>query len=98
MRIEGHAVDNYIKRVLKLSDGQAGESVVRIAEEQILLAVVDPDIIYKDPSKGSPIHIRNGCAVPVKDDGERYIPTTYNAGTFLSKIERRDRDARAIQA
>lgn len=98
MRIEPHAVDNYIERVLNLSNGQATESVVRFTKEQILLAVVDPDIIYHNKEKGSPIHIRNGCAIPVKDDGERYVPTSYNSRTFLKKIKRRGKDARAIQA
>lgn len=98
MRIEGHAIDNYTERVLNMSDEQVTDSIISFAQEQILLAVLDPDIIYHNEKKGCPVHIRNGCAVPVKDNGETYVPSTYSAGTFLKKMKRRDKDARAVQA
>lgn len=90
MRIFSRAVERYIDRVLNIEQDQAGEKTKRFATEQIVLTVNKPDIIYdKDPER-EPVHIRNGCAVPVyrkEDPEETYVPTAYRAGTFLKKIK-----------
>jgi len=98
MIVYDHALQNYLERVLNLEEEQAGERIQEFAKEQIILAARSPEIIYRreqmepntpDRDEDCPIHVRNGCAVPVKEDeedGTIFIPTVYKAGVFLSKI------------
>lgn len=84
MRIVTHAIENYLERVLNINIEQASDQMIEYAENQIRKAVESPDIIYHKEKESCPIHIRNGCAVPVEDE---VIRTSYNAGTYLSKLE-----------
>ena len=87
MRITTHAVDNYLERVLKISEDNASGQMREFASEQIKKAVNDPEVIYQGEQGSCPIYIRNGCAVPVEDEDPLIIRTSYNAGTYLGKIE-----------
>jgi len=89
MKIYKHARENYIKRVLNLEMRMASEEVEQFALEQIEKAVYRPDIIYASDDDREQVHIRNGCAVPVRKDGDELseVPTAYNAGTFFDKID-----------
>lgn len=85
--ITSHAVENYQDRVLNIRERQAGISIEEFIEEQIKLAVNSPNIVYRDGDNETPIHIRNGCAAPVKkENGRVYVPTVYEASTFTEKI------------
>lgn len=89
MKVTRHAVDHYIERVLRISLNQAGDSIRELAEEQVRLAAFSPEIIYQEEGNDVPIHIRNGCAVPVVENGSTFVPTTYDAGNFIRKLKRR---------
>lgn len=84
MRIEDHAVDRYIKRVLGIPVGMAGESVREYAERQIRDAAHWPEVTYKGKEDMPPVYIKGDVAVPV----DRTIaPTVYEARTFRRKID-----------
>lgn len=88
MRIYTHAYEHYIERVLRLEYDQVGDSVMDFVEEQVRLAALDPEVTYQRSEEDFPMHIRNGCAVPVRDEGDKVVvPTAYNASTFLKKID-----------
>lgn len=99
MIVYNHALQNYLERVLNTTSEQAGDNVKQFAMEQIKLAARSPEIIYQrypaeielpDRDEDCPVHVRNGCAVPIKEDEENgtiFIPTVYKAGVFLSKMK-----------
>lgn len=94
MRISGHAVENYIDRVLGLDDDQVTESVEEFAREQIKKAAREPEEVYQDNGQereNCPIHMRNMAAVPVKNGSgeseELFVPTVYHAALFMEKME-----------
>lgn len=87
MRITTHAIDNYLERVLKLDKGNASDQMREFASSQIEQTVNNPEVIYHGEEDSCPIHIRNGCAVPVEDEDPLIIRTSYNAGTYLGKME-----------
>ena len=86
MKIQQHAIENYLGRVLNLQLDMAGEDVWEFAEEQIELAVRQPEMTYQKTKLDCPVYIRNGVAIPVQT-GDR-VPSAYNAGVFLNKISR----------
>jgi len=85
MKVYKHARDNYIKRVLGLEEGQAGDGVKEFATEQVRLAAAKPEMVYAEKEEMPPIHIRNGAAVPVRFSNELVVPTTYPARKFKKK-------------
>lgn len=87
MIIHSHAITQYIERVLNIERSQASDSVVQFAREQIEDAAQNPDQTYNGKKSMSPIHIKNGCAVPVVDNGELRVPTAYHETVFIRKME-----------
>lgn len=87
MKIYSHAVTNYIERVLNSERSQVSKSIESFAREQIKEAVRNPDVVYREHTHRPPIHIKNGCAVPVRDKEEKVVPTAYNSKTFEEKMK-----------
>lgn len=93
IRVKRHAVDRYVERVLHLNQRQASPGVVSFADSQIREAARAPDMKYQaeelpeDGLSDIPIHIKNGCAVPVLVDGDTIlIPTSYSEETFSDRF------------
>lgn len=84
MRIDEHAVDRYVERLMNISTEQAGEALRDYARDKIKETVMEPEIIYNGKDDYCPIYIKGDVAVPY-DDG--IVPTTYRADTFTKKIQ-----------
>lgn len=96
VNVYSHAVANYMKRVLFIDPDMAGSQVKEFAKSQIKETIREPDIVYQKDDTESPIHIRNGAAVPVREeDGKKVAPTVYNWQTYLEKM---DTDVRGQKA
>lgn len=89
--VYSHAISNYSERVLGIDVRQTGSGLKDWIREQIVKTVKDPDEIYKSSPNESPIHIRGGIAIPVRDteDGVE-VPTTYRSEKYMRKINREE--------
>lgn len=65
IKIEEHALKQYVTRVLKKEVESVGAEILRSAYLEIYLAALDPDWIYHKKKEMAPIHIRGDIAVPV---------------------------------
>lgn len=89
MKIDIHAVENYVIRVLDKALDEATESDYEYAYEQVRLAAREPVTIYHGEKDSCPVHVRNGVAVPVREgDEESVVPTAYKEEVFLRKLDK----------
>lgn len=65
IKIEEHALKQYVKRVLDQDPDDVASEIFRTAYLEIYLAVIDPDWIYHEKKNMAPVHVRGGIAVPV---------------------------------
>lgn len=103
MIIYDHAVNNYVKRVLKLPKENVENAIKEFAKEQIEKAYNEPEQVLNIDQDMPPLYVRNGAAVVVannkkqvngdtiytyiEDGGEVIIPTVYDLETYADKYD-----------
>ena len=89
VNVYSHAKHHYVTRVMNINWELAGKDLEKFALEQIELAVEEPDLVLlnQDSDYDDPVHIRNGCAVPVRENGEKKeVPTAFPVDKYEDDI------------
>lgn len=88
MEVKEHSVKMYAERVLNVDPERLGEETMDRIEQFIEDTAKHPDTVWNGEKDSCPIHIGNGCAIPVRNEGGRvFVPTAYHESTFKRKIE-----------